>query len=431
VKRLILSLIFAVLATTVGAGWIISQFHSMVYKNTSDIDKTIATYKRLGQSIALTLDKFSEKNEFIAYWETHSDVEISLQALSEFPVPEDLNQHFTGGTPLLLQSDGEMSLHIYMSNSDQVMTMLLPIQNDGDQKTLLNLILTLMFYFFVIMVLLAWLYPLIKRLLMLQNAAEKFGEGDLSSRIGPSKTSYIFEIEKEFNRMAGQIQKLVDDNKLLSRAVSHNLKTPITRLRMGVDVLEEATDQSAIDEYIKRINSDLDEMQSLVETLLRYSSLDEFNIKLNNQTIELRQYISELFENAEADGIDVSLHFSKGNLVINTDPRYLAMQLNNIMSNALQFASNVVEVRVGLHSDDNHVSAVSIAIEDDGVGIPETERDHVTKPFWRGGNDSTIKGHGMGLAIVARLADWLNADLLIRQSTVLGGASISLLFNRS
>jgi len=139
------------------------------------------------------------------------------------------------------------------------------------QPARLNILLTLQFYLIVIAVLLAWLFPLIKRLLNLQKVAKQLGTGDFSSRVNVSKFSYISSIESDFNRMANQIQKLVDDNQMLSRAVSHNLKTPLTRLRMGIDVLEETTDNSEMEGYIKRINGDLDEMQTLVETLLQYS----------------------------------------------------------------------------------------------------------------------------------------------------------------
>jgi len=144
----------------------------------------------------------------------------------------------------------------------------------------------------------------------------------------------------------------------------------------------------------------------------------------------LRHYIPELFEHTEAEGIDISVSFSPGNLVIYTDSRYLTMQLNNLMSNALVHANSTVEVQVSLTGKDNLASTVSIMIDDDGNGIAHSDRENVVKPFWRGRSHPVVKGHGMGLAIVARIADWLKADLVIRKSEELGGASIGLLFSR-
>lgn len=200
---------------------------------------------------------------------------------------------------------------------------------------------------------------------------------------------------------------------------------------MGVDVLAEATDKSEIDGYIKRINYDLDEMQSLVETLLKYSKLDEFKLRLKNEPIDLCQFVPKLIDNENTTDIEIVTYFSAGSVVVNTDPQYLAMALVNILSNATKHAKNVVEVRVELQNQDTKKSAVSISVEDDGNGISEADYVHVTKPFWRGHSDPANKGHGMGLAIVARIAKWLKADLIIKKSTSLGGASISVVFVRS
>jgi len=402
VKPLILSLVVAVISTTIGAGWLITEVYSRFFSNNSEIDQNLHAYKQLGKAIGQTLENFEQQDEFVRRWKEKTDLDISFQNKTEFPLEQ----------------------------SDQVMSMLLPISQHY-QKPILNILLTLLFYFVVIVVLLAWLYPLVKRLVTLQSTAIKFGQGDLSSRIELSNFSYITSIEHEFNRMAAQIQKLIDDNQLLSRAVSHNLKTPITRLRMGVDVLEETSDESAKERYIKRINSDLDEMQSLVETLLQYSSLDGFKLTLKNEPIDLREFIPNLLQHENAKRISISTTISDENVVINTDPQYLAMSLNNIFSNAVQHAKSTVLVRVERLRDAKQHSAVSISVEDDGVGIPEAQRTLAIKPFWRGNNNPAIKGHGMGLAIVTRIANWLNAELAIDRSTCLGGASVKLLFRKT
>jgi len=430
VKQLILTLVFAVVATTIGIGWVITQIYSSFNDGNAETDQNLIAYKQLGNAIGLTLDNFSHRDEFISLWAQNSDVDISFQDRSDFLVPNDITEDFQSGKPLLLGSEGEMSLHFYMQDSDQVMSMLSPI--DGtNRKNLLSVTLTLLFYLAVIAALLAWLYPLINRLVMLQRAANQLGTGDLSSRVSLSKFSYIYSIEKAFNRMANQIQKLVDDNQLLSRAVSHNLKTPITRLRMGVDVLEEATEKSELDRYIKRINNDLDEMQSLVDTLLQYSSLDEFRLRLKNEPIDLCLFIPKLIENENTTDIEVTTFFSNESVVVNADPQYLAMSLVNILSNAIQHAKSAVYITVKLQNHDSSKSAVLISIEDDGNGISKADHVHVTKPFWRGSSDPTIKGHGMGLAIVARITEWLKADLIIKRSTSLGGASVCLVFGRT
>lgn len=415
------------IATTIGAGWVITQLHSSVNNTIEETDQNLVAYKQLGEAIGLSLDGFSHREEFLRHWEQKSDVDIRFQKRIDFQVPDDIKESFEAGRPLLLESKGELSMHLYMRDTDQVMSLLSPVAT-SNQQSLLNVILTLLFYLAVIAVLLAWIYPLIKRLVMLQQAANKFGIGDLSSRIKPSRFSYISSIEKDFNRMANQIQKLVDDNQLLSRAVSHNLKTPVTRLRMGIDVLEETKDPIEIGRYIKRINNDLDEMQSLVETLLHYSSLDEFELQLENDKIDLCQFIPEIINNVNACDVEIKTHYSNESIIVHTDPKYLGMVLVNILSNATQYASSVVEIKVLQEKLSKTKNTVLVTVEDNGAGIPEENRAQVVKPFWRGHNNPATKGHGMGLAIVARIAQWLDIDLDIGSSTLLGGASITLFF---
>lgn len=426
-KPLILTLIFAVIATTIGAGWAISEFHSRINRNQPENNQNLMAYKQLGQAIGKTLDDFAHREEFISHWKNKNGIDISFQDRALFLVPDNLAQQFKNGEPLLLESAGEMSLHYYLQNSDQVMSIVLPIKK-VTQPVLLNTALTLLFYLLVILVLLAWLYPLIRRLMKLQKAANQLGTGDLSSRVKTSQFSYISSIENDFNRMANQIQKLVDDNQLLSRAVSHNLKTPITRLRMGVDVLEETKDKSEIDQYIKRINYDLDEMESLVNTLLQYSSLDEFNLQLKNEAIDLREFIPKLIENEITTPVSVKTDFPKDSAIINTDPQYFAMCLTNILANATQHAKSMVHISIELKNKDSSHSAVLIKVDDDGAGISEQDLPHVTKPFWRSPSNTGINGHGMGLAIVDRISQWLGAQFSIENSTSLSGASVHMLF---
>jgi signal transduction histidine kinase len=97
------------------------------------------------------------------------------------------------------------------------------------------------------------------------------------------------------------------------------------------------------------------------------------------------------------------------------------MLLNNLLSNALKHARGRIKVSVRATA---HTAIV--AVEDDGPGIPPSERDAVLEPFRRGSNSTGLPGHGMGLAIVARIARWLNATVHIADSATLGGAAVSL-----
>jgi signal transduction histidine kinase len=424
-RNLTLSLILVVVTAVIGLGWLITEIR---YRNSigdAGLSDELVAYQQFGKELALVLDDTADKESFIARWQAQTVFAIRLQDRANLPVPEELRTDFASSGLLILESDNNISMHFLLPKSNQVLSLVVPDDSASSARSANSLILTLAFYACVIAILLLWLYPLLRRLMGLSSMAQDFGRGNLSSRIAPSSFSYIGGIELEVNRMADRIQTLINDNKLLSRAVSHNLKTPLARLRFGIDTLEETIDPELRKKYNDRINKDLLEMESLVETLLQYAKLNESRVQLHIQKIELNEFVRQLFANITHPTVKILYYLADPDTTIEVDPNYLAMQLNNVVDNALKHAHGIVGVTVTTKPGE-----VTLIIEDDGEGIPVLDRNEVIKPFWRGKQGLEAKGHGMGLAIVARIAEWFGADLIIDKSEVLGGAAIWLRFPR-
>ncbi|HEX7762494.1 MAG TPA: ATP-binding protein, partial [Cellvibrio sp.] len=107
------------------------------------------------------------------------------------------------------------------------------------------------------------------------------------------------------------------------------------------------------------------------------------------------------------------------------DTEYLAMLIHNLVQNALRYGSGRVQLSV-VHSGNQ----LQLCVEDNGSGIPEAEREQVLKPFCRGtGSQHQGRGHGLGLAIVERIAQWHGATLLLSESSVLGGLKVTVIFD--
>lgn len=225
--------------------------------------------------------------------------------------------------------------------------------------------------------------------------------------------------------MADRIAQLVDDNKLLSRAVSHDLKTPIARLRFGIEALEETQNPELQAKYFARLNRDLDNMEELVSTLLSFARLDEANIQPNLEQIELNAWVKSRIEAFGQTELDIEFVPSSAPVLVESDPMYLAMQLGNLLSNAERFGQS--QIRVSLASDDKHIV---LAVEDDGEGIKQSEVEKVIQPFVRGSQSRGNSGHGMGLAIVNRIGTWMDSKLSIHRSSSLGGACMRLRIKR-
>jgi signal transduction histidine kinase len=164
----------------------------------------------------------------------------------------------------------------------QVLTLSVPQQTKQEDNLTLQVALTTVFYAGILLCVFIWLYPLIKRLRLLRSTAKNFGEGDFSKRIHISYTSYIVDIDNEFNRMAEKIETLVEDNKLLSNAVSHDLRTPLARLRFGIEALNETNNPENKEKYIRHLSQDIQEMENLVDVLLNYARLEQKMIKVEH-----------------------------------------------------------------------------------------------------------------------------------------------------
>ncbi|WP_261836801.1 ATP-binding protein [Vibrio ishigakensis] len=424
-RKLILSLVFVVLVSIALLGWSISQIASEP-SDGPNLNERIAALQLLGVDLSRSLDTDSPRLQlYLKRWNSVNSEKLSIAELERFPLPEPLSSEFKKDAYLMLESDEGISLHFLMPETQKVLNITTSLHSIDSPYISRNTLFTLLFYIGLVAILLIWVAPLIKQLLNLSKTTHDFGLGRLEKRIPVSKSSYIFNIESEFNRMADRIAQLVDDNKLLSRAVSHDLKTPIARLRFGIEALEETQNPELQAKYFARLNRDLDNMEELVSTLLSYARLDEANIQPNLEQIELNAWVKSRLEAFGQTELDIDFVPSSAPVLVESDPIYLAMQLGNLLSNAERFGKS--KIRVSLASDDKHVV---IVVEDDGEGIKQSEVEKVIQPFVRGSQSRGNSGHGMGLAIVNRIGTWMDSKLSIHSSPSLGGACMRLKMKR-
>lgn len=420
-RKLTVSLVLVVVAAVIGLGWGIDQW----YNNTHapEENQSIKSYRQLGRELIQLVSVANINQEQLQHWADQSNAQLELTPYAEFPLPPNLKTAFETGEPLLLDSGSGMSLHYYLASQQLVVTFKLP-ENTETRDSGLRLWLTLLFYAGVILLVLIWLYPLLKRLRLLRQQAVAFGAGELSSRI-PSGVSYIADIEQEFNRMAQRIETLVYDNKLLSRGLSHDLRTPIARLRFGLDVLHEAELSSTQQKTLAHLNRDLVAMETLVETLLSYARMDQAKINFNPALVDVGHWVEDIVREFYEEQVRIEIRPSNYAANILADGEYLNMLIHNLIQNAERHGKGKVLVRI-VATEKN----VALAVEDNGPGIPVEEREHVVKPFYRIASAQNTQGHGMGLAIVERIAQWHKAQLMLDESAELGGLKISVVFAR-
>lgn len=423
-RYLSLSLVVVVLVATIGLGWVFD----FVYQQYSDPKQTASEDKIeyaeiLTGKIALALSSSKNATAFVAAWQEEDGYSLQIVAIESLALPAPLLADLRLGKSLSLESDSDLNIHHPIPNTNDVLILQIPYVVEENKQFLNRYWVTSLFYLLLIVLFLLWAKPLISRLISLRDTAKAFGKGELSQRIEVGKVSYISDLESEFNHMAQRIEDLVSDVKLLSTAVSHDLRTPLARIRMGLDTLSEEDDPTQRAIYEKRINHHIDDMVELVETLLSYARLDQSMLTIDKIPIDLLALTEIIIKNKQKDSV---LEYGKSILLeadtslalclIVGDKTYLKMLINNLLLNAIQHCKRTVLIKISCSAE-----SILLSIEDDGSGIPLDIEADLFKPFVRSKTNKN-KGHGVGLAICKRIVQWHQGSIKLAKSEQLKGA---------
>lgn len=258
------------------------------------------------------------------------------------------------------------------------------------------------------------LRPLDRSQRALIATAERIAEGDLDARIPADEAGAAPAMASSFNAMADRVEDLLRRQKELLRAVSHELRTPISRLRIGVHLLAEADGGRAA--KAEELDDDLEELDQLVEELLTHARLEAGALAKEPQEVSLGPVLSDVVHRVGALHGGVALSHT-GDASVLAVPHLLNRALRNLVSNAARHGRRVeLSVEAG--------ERVRIHVDDDGPGIPAALRERALLPFDRLDADDG-EGHGMGLPIVLRIAQWHGGDLTLGDSP-LGGLRATL-----
>jgi len=272
----------------------------------------------------------------------------------------------------------------------------------------------------VVLILLSSLY-LVRRITspitQLSEAIDQLGrEGQVLAlpETGPQE---IRLLTRHFNKMSTDISTLLTARSTLFAGISHDLRTPLTRIQLALELMSKTADPS----LIARVRQDLDEMAQLISDTL---DLSRDLVPHEHETVEIYDFISALvasLQTAEA-GIEFQ---SSGSCCCSMDTLAMRRVLTNLIENAQRYGGGVpVEVCCS-----NAGSAVTVKVLDRGAGIPLSQRKAVFQPFVRleQSRNRNTGGSGLGLAIVQHLCDsngW-NVRLLSREG---GGTQAEIEF---
>ncbi len=242
----------------------------------------------------------------------------------------------------------------------------------------------------------------------LARAADNFGKGRDVPNFKPEGALEVRQAAKAFNIMRDRIKKQINQRTEMLAGVSHDLRTPLSRLKLHLEMLR-GVDNKEIDD----LKEDIDEMQGMLDAYLSFAR-GESEEKL--EEVNIHDLLNDMHEKFSSDNINFEIFIENINKPIAIKKIALKRCLNNLILNAGKYSDRLI-VNVRLNGRN-----LEINIDDDGPGIPEEERDNVFKPFYRLDPSRNLNtgGVGLGLTIARDIARSLGGDVILNNGK-LGG----------
>lgn len=237
-------------------------------------------------------------------------------------------------------------------------------------------------------------YPIIRRLTQrleaLRTGVERLGEGDLSARVDESGSDEVAALARRFNHAAQRIEQLVQSHKRLLANASHELRSPLARIRMGLALMDSPAEGARRAEIARNI----DELDQLVDEILLASRLDTPHADLGpREAVDLTGLAAE--ECAQA-GAELLASQAGAPVVVQGVARLLRRVVRNLLENARRYSQGEVTVQVSAEA-----GCAVLRVCDQGPGIPPALRERIFEPFYRlPGASERAGGVGLGLSLV-------------------------------
>jgi signal transduction histidine kinase len=267
--------------------------------------------------------------------------------------------------------------------------------------------------------------PLVRHIYHLAHVSREIGAGRLDVQADENAPAPLGKLAEDVNQMARQLGQLAQEQQAMTGAVAHELRTPIANLRFALDLTRDCDDVERLREQIAEMDVDIDALDDLVDELLTYARLRQSGVAVSQKAILLKPVLAQLLNKLEPlqPALQYQLDCEEG-VQLDGNERDLLRAVSNLLRNAQRYAHKHVQVSVALSTD-----WVTLAVEDDGPGIPPSERERVLLPFTRldQSRNRTSGGFGLGLAIVQRIVQQHHGRIVVEDSA-LGGIRFCMRF---
>lgn len=263
-------------------------------------------------------------------------------------------------------------------------------------------------------------------------AAKSIANGKLYTRVGHfrgHKKDEIAELSKDFDRMAEQLETLISSKERLLQDISHELRSPLARLNIAIELGKNKTKNLADNEF-NRMELESSRLNALISEILDFARLDKSTTDLELTNVNLPELIADIIRDANYESGDKVNRITITRIEpcqLTVDKRLIHRAIENIVRNALHYTPESEQIQISLYHNDSK-DRIHLDIKDNGPGVPEDQLEKIFNPFYRVDTSRTKKtgGYGLGLAIASR-AITLHCGEIIAKNAEDGGLLVRII----
>lgn len=256
-------------------------------------------------------------------------------------------------------------------------------------------------------------------------------KNNLKERVAlPANRDEIHELSSNFNALLERIENAIERERQFTSDASHELRTPLATLRGTLEVLiRKPRTQDEYESKIKYSLSEIERMTNTLEQLLLLARLDsqvaQKEINFSSLPSIIDESLTHFKSQIIAKNLTIQFVFDKNKAFL-VRSYYTNLIVDNLLSNAIKYSNKNSTISISLNEQRNHVN---FTIQDEGIGIKESDLNHIYENFYRSEalNHKDISGNGLGLSIVKKSADAIDAKIKI-ESTLDKGTTVTVIF---
>ena len=273
------------------------------------------------------------------------------------------------------------AVEIKIRNQREILKFLVPKEKIATSSVRLFILWLIFPSLILILIAIIFLKNQTRPIVNLAKAAERFGKGDYVNEFRPSGAAEIRKASYEFDKMAKRINRHLNQRSEMLSGISHDLRTPLTRLKLQIALLNQKN-------VAEKMSLDINEMEKMLNDYLQFAKTQ---VHETSKLVNLSSFFKELLK--ISDNKNLMINIIEDEIILNARENALKRCFNNIIQNGLTYGKKVY---IKIYKSSNRVVFI---IEDDGPGVPEDEYKNIFKPFYRLDKSRSLNNSGIGLGL--------------------------------